>query len=206
MPTQGKLAQSPSHARSASTPPDQSLFQLVQSRAPNQPSQQQQQPAVTAAAAAAAFSSHQLERQVRALPEGSMQAQQPQMVLVSQRSGNPFAAEDSASSSTVCQMPMTSHIAQLPSGNPFEEGPMSLQVPVGGRVAQPPGNTLTHQAPGNEPRSISGRTQQDFGSEGLRSGVAHQAAVSDCLGGGSPVASLACKDPEMSPLQNGLIR
>ena len=174
LPPHGKLTQLAGHARSASTPPDQSLFQLVQSRASQQPSQQPQAAAAVSSsshqqsqqqqtpAAVVAANSQQVDRHLRLLPRYAVHAGQPERSMVTQRSGNPFAAEGET---------ISSHAAQLPSGNPFEE--------------------------------VVGTSQ----------GLEHSTAVqsSNCLreplDGGSPVASLAVgKDPEMSPLQNGLIR
>ena len=172
MPSQAKTAHPGSHARSASSPPDESLFQLVQSRALYQSSPQHQMPA-------ASVPTPQLEGHPVSFHRVNVsQAQQGSQPLMHQQSGNPFASETPDSNSGAGVMRSASLGLQLPSGNPFaeEEGSRS-QTMNGNRAAGASASALGQHAANVPPD------------------------------GGSPKSSVGVsKHPEMSPLQNGLIR
>lgn len=113
MPGQGKSYSQAGHLRTASSPYDQSLHQLVQSRSMHPSIQSQGMPGLRSGQAAAQASpvSHGL---------GGDQGRQLPRQLTQQRSGNPFASDSKADSTAFIDgMLISSASAQLVSGNPF---------------------------------------------------------------------------------------
>lgn len=125
IPVQGKSYAQDGHLRTASSPYDQSLHQLVQSRSVHLPIQFQDAPVPTSGqtAAQASLVSHGLRDD---------QEQQLPQQLTQQRSGNPFAsdskADDTAAGDGVI---LSSTSAQLVSGNPFSSSADSDALRVG---------------------------------------------------------------------------
>ena len=128
IPSQGKPHQHAGHLRTASSPYDQSLHQLVQSRTLHRPLQPEDAPGPSSSQAAAPLTStpDHLDHQ-RQLP-GQLQQQ---------RSGNPFASESSAAGTGSSNGLLTSSSsAQLGSGNPFRHTAEADAIGMGQEVGQ----------------------------------------------------------------------
>lgn len=114
MPSWGKsYAQAGNHIRTASSPYDQSLHQLVQSRSMHPPMQSQDPPGPRSGQTAAHSSvvSHGL---------GDDQERQLPRQLTQQRSGNPFASDSKADGTASGDGMLVSSASAPPvSGNPF---------------------------------------------------------------------------------------
>lgn len=125
MSGQGKSSTQAGHLRTASSPYDQSLHQLVQSRSmhPAIQSQDAPRPGSGQTAAQASLVSHGLsDDQERPLPQQ----------LTQQRSGNPFASDSTAEGTASGDgMLISSASAPLVSGNPFRSSADADAMSIG---------------------------------------------------------------------------
>ena len=113
MPSQGKSHTQAGHLRTASSPYDQSLHQLVQSRSMHPPIQSQDAPGPGSGqtAAQASLVSHGL---------GDDQERQLPRQLTQQQSGNPFASDSKVDGTASGDGMLVSSASAPPvSGNPF---------------------------------------------------------------------------------------